>query len=253
MVRWIAGFLVANGVVVAIGGPPPTDAERHFAEKVLPVLGARCFECHAHDRAIEGGLVLDSRSGWAAGGDSGPAVVPGRPDESLLIRAIRYDDGTLQMPPTGKLSSAEIEILEQWVSMGAPDPRQGSVASKPGFDIQAGRSHWAFQPIRDPLPPAVADESWPLDAIDRFIHAALEEAGLRPAADADRHAWLRRVSYDLTGLPPTPADVADFMADTSPRARDRVVDRLLASKAFGERWARHWLDLTGYADMMGTS
>jgi len=253
MVRWIAGFLVANGVVVAIRGPPPTDAERHFAEKVLPVLGARCFECHAHDRAIEGGLVLDSRSGWAAGGDSGPAVVPGRPDESLLIRAIRYDDGTLQMPPTGKLSSSEIEILEQWVSMGAPDPRQGSVASKPGIDIEAGRSHWAFQPIRDPLPPAVADESWPLDAIDRFILAELEEAGLRPAADADRHAWLRRVSYDLTGLPPTPADIADFMADTSPRARDRVVDRLLASKAFGERWARHWLDLTGYADQMGTS
>ena len=254
MIRWPTVIVVACAGVAAVGADPATDAERHFNEKVLPVLAARCFECHAHDREIEGGLTLDSRSGWQEGGDSGPAIVPGKPDESLLVKAIRYGDAALEMPPTGKLPAAEIEIIEQWVASGAADPRQGgAVAKKRGVDIEAGRRHWAFQPVRDPAPPAVADATWPLDPVDRFLLARQEEAGLRPVADADRHAWLRRVSYDLTGLPPTPAEIAAFLSDSSPQAHERVVDRLLASRAFGERWARHWLDLTGYADQMGTS
>ena len=232
----------------------PPDADRHFREQVLPILAARCFECHAHAGEIEGGLALDSRSGWEDGGDSGPAVVPGRPDESLLVKAIRYGDAALAMPPTGRLPAAEIAILEQWVAMGAADPRQGgATVKKQGVDLEAGRQHWAFRPVRDPAPPPIADGSWPLDAIDRFVLARLEQEGLAPAADAERHAWLRRVSFDLTGLPPTPAEIAAFVTDASPQAHGRVVDRLLASRAFGERWARHWLDLTGYADQMGTS
>jgi hypothetical protein len=254
MIRWPTVIVVACAGVAAVGADPAADAERHFNEKVLPVLAARCFECHAHDREIEGGLTLDSRSGWQEGGDSGPAIVPGKPDESLLVKAIRYGDAALEMPPTGKLPAAEIEIIEQWVASGAADPRQGgAVAKKRGVDIEAGRRHWAFQPVRDPAPPAVADATWPLDPVDRFLLARQEEAGLHPLADADRYAWLRRVSYDLTGLPPTPAEIAAFLSDSSPQAHERVVDRLLASRAFGERWARHWLDLTGYADQMGTS
>jgi len=254
MLRWPTTFAVAFAGAAALAADPVSDAERHFTDKVLPVLAARCFECHAHAGEIEGGLSLDSRSGWEEGGDSGPAIVPGKPADSLLVKAIRYADAALAMPPTGKLPAAEIELLEQWVAMGAPDPRRGGAAAKKqGVDIEAGRKHWAFQPVRDPAPPAVADAGWPLDPSDRFVLARLEEAGLAPAADADRHAWLRRVSYDLTGLPPTPAEIAAFVADASPQAHERVVDRLLGSRAFGERWARHWLDLTGYADQMGTS
>jgi len=245
-------------VAACLAGPlaaaTDDDGERFFAEQVLPILETRCFECHAHGREIEGGLTLDSRSGWEQGGDSGPAVVPGSADESLLVRAVRYADAALEMPPTGKLPAAEIAILERWVASGAIDPRRGkAAASKKGVDIEAGRSHWAFQPVADPPPPEIADASWPLDPVDAFVLARLEREGLRPAADADRHAWLRRVSYDLTGLPPTPGEITAFVADASPGAHERVVDRLLAARAFGERWARHWLDLTGYADQMGTS
>jgi len=259
MLRWPSLLGGCFCLVTALAGElpagaAPADGERFFSEQVLPLLKERCFECHAHGREIEGGLALDSRSGWEQGGDSGPAVVPGKPDESLLVKAIRYGDAALEMPPTGKLAAAEIAILENWVASGAFDPREGgAVVKKKGIDVEAGRSHWAFQPVADPPPPAVADAVWPLDAIDRFVLAKLEVSGLRPVADADRHVWLRRVSYDLTGLPPTPAEIAAFVADASPQAHERVVDRLLASKAFGERWARHWLDLTGYADQMGTS
>jgi mono/diheme cytochrome c family protein len=247
--------VVAYGMMSLARGvaAEPAGGDTLFAE-ARAILEARCFECHSHGGAIEGGLALDSRGGWAEGGDSGPAIVPGKPEESLLVKAIRYADAAFEMPPTGKLPAAEIAILERWVAAGAPDPRQGNTATrKKGVDIEAGRGHWAFQPVRDPPAPAVAAGDWPLDTVDRFVLARLEQEGLRPAADADRHAWLRRVSLDLTGLPPTPAEIAAFLADSSPQAHERVVDRLLASKAFGERWARHWLDLTGYADQMGTS
>ncbi|MEN9572341.1 MAG: hypothetical protein RL514_196 [Verrucomicrobiota bacterium] len=233
------------------------DDNAYFEAKVLPLLQKRCYECHSHEKKIKGGLALDSRSGWEHGGDNGRAIEPGDLEKSLLIKAVRYTDSDLQMPTKGKLPAEEIAILEQWVKQGAADPRV-TVASgkKRVIDIEEGRKFWAFQPVADPALPAVKDASWPLDSVDRFILAKLEQASRHPVADADLHTWLRRVSLDLTGLPPTPDQVRAFIQSAigNPQsAMETVVDRLLGSHAFGERWARHWLDLTGYADMMGTS
>ena len=230
------------------------DDNAYFEAKVLPLLQKRCYECHSHEKKIKGGLALDSRSGWEHGGDNGRAIEPGDLEKSLLIKAVRYTDSDLQMPTKGKLPAEEIAILEQWVKQGAADPRV-TVASgkKRVIDIEEGRKFWAFQPVADPALPAVKDAAWPLDPLDRFILAKLEPASLRPVADADRYTWLRRVSLDLAGLPPAPTEIAEFVKDNTPNACEKVVDRLLGSRAFGERWARHWLDLTGYADMMGTS
>jgi len=225
-----------------------------FESKVLPILKERCFECHSHGTKIKGGLALDSRSGWSEGGDNGPAVKPGELEASLLVKAIRYVDSEFEMPPKAKLPADEIAILEEWVKSGAPDPRSSAAAKvKKGIDLVEGRRFWAFQPVSDPSPPAVENASWPLDPLDHFILAKQEANGIRPASDADRYTWLRRVSLDLVGLPPTEEEVLAFARDPSPQAFEEVVDRLLGSKGYGERWARHWLDLTGYADMMGTS
>jgi len=229
------------------------DGAAFFDQEVLPLLKERCFECHSHSAKIKGGLALDVRSGWETGGDHGPAVAPGKLDESLLIEAVRYTNPDMEMPPKGKLAAAEIAVLEKWVSLGAPDPRTAPVAKERVIDLEAGRQFWAFRPVANPPAPAVKDETWPLTGVDKFLLANLEAASLHPAPDADAYTWLRRVSYDLTGLPPTPAEIQAFIADTSPQARETVVDRLLNSRAFGERWARHWLDLTGYADQIGTS
>jgi hypothetical protein len=234
--------------------PAPTQEQLTFFEKkVRPVLVTHCYECHAADsKIVQGGLRLDSRAGLLQGGDTGPAIVPGKADESLLIKALRHDG--IEMPPKGKLAASVIQDFEAWIAMGAPDPR---VAKAPNvvrtIDIEEGRQHWAFQPVSDPAIPAVKDEWWSVDSLDRFVLVRLEASGLRPVADADRYTWLRRVSLDLTGLPPTPAEIEAFVRDNSPHACETVVDRLLGSRAYGERWARHWLDLTGYADMMGTS
>lgn len=229
-------------------------AEPFFETKVLPLLQKRCFECHAHETKIKGGLALDSRSGWEHGGETGPAVQPGEVEKSLLIKAVRYTDSDLQMPPKEKLSAAEIGILEQWVKAGAVDPRATEASTKKRtVNLEEGRKFWAFQPVRDQRPPAVKATQWPLDPVDQFILAKLEAAALQPVDDADRYTWLRRVHLDLTGLPPSPEEITAFVRDNAPNAPEKVVDRLLASRAFGERWARHWLDLTGYADMMGTS
>jgi hypothetical protein len=225
-----------------------------FDSKVLPILKERCFECHSHGAKIKGGLALDSRSGWSEGGDNGPAVKPGELEASLLVKAIRYVDSELEMPPKAKLPADEIAILEEWVKTGARDPRNSGIAKvKKGIDLVEGRKFWAFQPVRDSSPQQVKAASWPLDPLDRFILAKQEANGIGPAADADRYTWLRRVSLDLVGLPPTEEEVLAFAQDTSPQAFEKVVDRLLDSQGYGERWARHWLDLTGYADMMGTS
>ncbi len=227
-----------------------------FESKVLPVLQQRCYECHSHEKKIKGGLALDLKTGWQTGGDNGPAIVPGDLAKSHLIQAVRYADPDTEMPPKGKLAASEIEVLEKWVAMGAPDSRVAKVAAKAKtIDFEAGKKFWAFQPVRDAKAPVVKDNAWPLDAMDRFILAKLEAAVLQPAADADAYTWLRRVSLDLTGLPPTPQEIESFTSDLSDKsdAHAAVVDRLLQSQAFGERWARHWLDLTGYADQIGTS
>ncbi len=233
----------------------PAGAE-FFETKVRPVLVEHCFGCHSANAAkLKGGLRLDSRAGLLKGGDTGPAVVPGEPGKSRLVAAINYADVGLQMPPKGKLPAAAIADLTAWVKMGAPWP-ETSVADASGsvqaFDLQKRKAeHWAWRPVRATPPPAVRDAAWPLSPVDRFLLAKLESAGLRPAPPADRETLLRRVTFDLTGLPPTPAEQDAFLADPSPGAFAKVVDRLLASPAFGERWGRHWLDLVRYAETRG--
>ncbi|MCH2398970.1 MAG: DUF1549 domain-containing protein, partial [Pirellulales bacterium] len=207
---------------------------------------------------IDGGLRLDSRPSWIEGGDSGTPIVPGDPEASLLINAIRYENVELQMPPDGKLAQSQIDDLVKWVRSGAPDPRaerdsgQATASTLDTFDLtERVRSHWAWQPRRSVAPPDVQHTEWPRSDIDRFILARLEEAGLHPAPEADRRTWLRRVTFDLTGLPPTPVEIEQFLANSSPQACQQVVDRLLASVHFGEHWAQHWLDLVRFAETRG--
>ncbi|MBV6498548.1 MAG: hypothetical protein CJBNEKGG_00771 [Prosthecobacter sp.] len=239
-------------LLLGLAAPACGEDAAYFEKQVLPLLQKRCLECHSHAGKLKGGLALDSRSGWQTGGDHGPALVAGSPARSLIVEAVRYARPDMEMPPKGRLPDHEIEVLERWIAMGAPDPRSGPAStSATGIDIEAGRRHWAFQPVRNPPPPVVSDNAWPAGDVDRFILAAQEAAGLSPAPDTEPHTWLRRVHLDLTGLPPSPGDIASFAL--RPHDRETVVDRLLASPAFGERWARHWLDLTGYADQIGTS
>lgn len=250
-------ILIAWSASASAADEKPLSQEQveFFEQKIRPLLVERCLECHSHAEKIKGGLALDSRPGWQKGGDTGPAIVPEQPDDSLLIKAIRYGDPDLKMPPTGKLKEAEIALFEQWVKRGAPDPRAETPAEKPkkGYDPEAALKHWAYQPLQHAAIPKIRDASWPLNDIDRFILAALEQKSLSHSTDADRATWLRRVTLDLTGLPPTPEDVAVFFSDAAPDPHATVVDRLLASRAFGERWARAWLDLVGYADQIGSA
>ena len=224
-----------------------------FEKKIRPVLVEKCYSCHAADaKKIRGGLRLDTRETLLAGGDSGPVIVVGQPGKSLLIKALK-GDGVDVMPPKEKLPAPVIADFEKWVSMGAPDPRTegGAKPEKAGIDITKGREHWAFQPVKNPPLPAVADPTWAVSPIDRFILSTLTAKKLTPAKDADRRTLIRRVTFDLTGLPPTAAEVETFVNDTAPDAYDRLVDRLLASPAFGEKWGRHWLDVARYAESSG--
>lgn len=233
------------------------EKARFFTDKVLPLLQSRCFECHGDGDEIEGELNLTSRGGMLEGGESGAAIVPGDADSSNLISAVRYD--TFQMPPRDKLPDEEIEILVQWVNSGAVWPgadEQAALSSRPrqAFPLQERRqSHWAWRPIADVGVPEVSDQSWARSPIDRFVLQRLEQAGLKPAADASRRSLLRRICFDLTGLPPDLQLQERVLQD----ARDdqhvitELVDELLQSPAFGERWGRHWLDLVRYAETLG--
>lgn len=255
--RSLAGLIIlffAAPTALAEERAAPTKEQLDFFEtKIRPVLVEHCYKCHAAEaKNIEGGLRLDHREGLIKGGTRGAAIVPGQPEKSLLLKALKYNG--LEMPPKGKLAESVIGDFDTWITMGVPDPRKSDDVHKARtIDIEVGRKFWAFQPVADPAAPAVRSAAWPSDSIDRFILAKLEAKGLKPVADADRYTWLRRVTFDLTGQPPTTKEIDDFIRDQSPRAREKVVDRLLTSRAYGERWARHWLDLTGYADMMGTS
>ncbi len=231
----------------------PTAAQLEFFEKkIRPVLAAHCYQCHGPDKQ-EGALRLDSRAALLAGGDTGEAIVPGKPQESLLIEAILYGDDGYQMPPSGKLPAEIIKNLTTWVKDGVPWPKEAapSTIKNENFDLQGRAKHWSFLPIQQTQPPAVKEPQWPLVDVDRFILAKLESQGLSPVKSASRRVLIRRLYFALIGLPPTPQEVQAFLDDKSPQAVETVVDRLLASPHFGERWGRHWLDLVRYAESHG--
>ncbi len=229
-----------------------TAAQTQFFEsKIRPVLADNCYKCHsAQAQKVKAGLWLDTREGALKGGETGPAVVPGDPEKSLLIKAVRYTDPDLQMPPKDKkLSAAQIADLEAWVKMGAPDPREVTAAQKNYKD--SAKDHWAWQPLTKPAPPEVKNTTWGQTSVDNFIIAKLEAKGLKPNPVADKRTLIRRATFDLIGLPPTVEEVNAFLKDESPDAFAKVVDRLLASPHYGERWGRHWLDVARYSDTKG--
>ncbi|HVL15896.1 MAG TPA: DUF1549 domain-containing protein, partial [Gemmata sp.] len=248
----LAALLPHSPVLAQPTDKPDKAALAFFESKIRPVLVKDCYSCHSAEtkKGPKGGLLLDTRDGLLRGGDSGKAVVPGKPTESLLLKAL-HGDGVAEMPPKGKLPDTVVADFEKWVMMGVPDPRDGKAAAVAGLDIAKGREFWSFKPVTPSPAPAVKDSAWANSDIDRFVLAALEAKGLTPAPDADRQTLIRRVSIDLTGLPPTPEEVEAFVNDRSPDALAKVVDRLLASPRFGERWGRHWLDLARYADSNG--
>ena len=226
-----------------------------FEQKIRPLLHQHCYECHSADEA-SGGLLLDRAETTIKGGETGPAVVPGDVAASLLIKAVRYDDPEFSMPPSGRLSDQEIKDLETWVLNGAYDPREGThpkaIAEMggPGMSIQDGKSFWSLMPINEPGVP-VFDDSWIKTPIDSFVFQALVKAGLSPAPIADRATLIRRLKYDLLGLPPTAEEISQFVNDPRKDAYRRLVDQYLSSEQYGVRWGRHWLDVARYADSNG--
>ena len=264
------------GMLLLLAGTT-ARADEFFVQKIEPILKARCFECHSHEKSIEGGLTLDSKSGWQQGGTGGPAIVPGKPEVSLLIKAISHVEKDLKMPPDRRLPVEEIALLTEWVRRGAIDPR---VLTPPTTLPTAARDHstweaefqsrldwWSLKPMSRPELLTIADGPWAREPVDRFIRAKLAAVGLLPArsllgldeASKDGEAasraraetLLRRLSFVLTGLPPAPADVRDFARSHSDADYERIVDRLLKSPHFGERFARQWMDVVRYTDTYG--
>ncbi|MGB7345419.1 MAG: DUF1553 domain-containing protein [Pirellulaceae bacterium] len=226
-----------------------------FEKHVRPTLVRECIRCHG-DKKQQGGLRLDTAALLAKGGDSGDAISIDDPSQSHLIRAIRYEDPALEMPPRGKLPQATIAAFEKWIELGAPDPRNKTPTESSSTQggpptIEVGRKFWSFQPIASPRPPSVADTAWARTTIDQFVLARIEQAGMSVVDDARPHVLARRAYYDLTGLPPTPAELHAFVKDPSPNAYENLIDRLLDSPKFGERWGRHWLDVVRFAQSSG--
>mgnify|MGYP003336151989 CR=1 FL=1 len=255
---WVStpAFFFFATLTLAHGAEAGTD---FFESKIRPVLVKNCYPCHSAEAGkSKGGLQLDTREGIRTGGDSGPAVVPGELEKSLLIGAIRHDNADLAMPPEkagGKLPDAVIRDFEAWVKMGAPDPRTGGakpVAKK--YDTSQAKNWWAYQPLQKSPVPSPKDAAWARGDIDRFVLAALEAKGLKPVADAELTTLARRIHFDLTGLPPTPEETDAFLKSAAinrETAIAQLVDRLLASPRFGEHWGRHWLDVARYAESSG--
>lgn len=244
---WVLGIAAARGA-------GPGDAGIAFFEaRIRPVLAARCYRCHsAQARAakkLKGGLLLDNPEGILKGGDSGPALVAGKPAASPLLKALRHD-GELHMPPDSRLPEESIKDFEKWIALGVPVPHADPVVRR-GIDLEAARRSWAFRPLAPAAPPAVRQAGWVRTPVDRFILARLEEKAIAPNPAAGREKLIRRASFDLWGLPPTSAEIDAFVNDTSPGAFDNLVDRLLEGPHYGERWARHWLDLARFAESGG--
>ncbi len=253
-------FLASLLSVMRVASAIDIEAEQlaFFENKVRPLLVEYCYECHSHGSEISGGLALDSSAGWQKGGDSGVAINPGKPADSLLMKAVRYQDADLEMPPDGKLDAGSIETLRKWIEMGAPDPRTEQVADaapeKKGPIQISALDLWSLQPITRPEPPSISDPLWAREPIDAFVKAKLDEAKLLPAPPAEARMLFRRLYLNLIGLPPGPEEMDAFLvaaADYRESAVRQTVDTLLASQSYGERWARHWLDLTAYADTLG--
>jgi mono/diheme cytochrome c family protein len=232
---------------------PLTKQETDFFEtKIRPIFAKNCYECHSVEQhKSKGGLVLDTRDGWMKGGKHGQAIIPGNPAKSFLIKAVNQVVPDYEMPPDDKLKDDEIAALTEWVKMGAPDPRIASTGSKLTGLTDKARAHWAYQPMKHPPVPAVHDRSWVKTPIDAFVLAKLEANDMKPSPPASRETLIRRATYDLIGLPPTPEEVEEFVNDPSPNAFEKVVDRLLASPHYGERWGRYWLDTARYSDTTG--
>ncbi|MEY5025699.1 MAG: hypothetical protein RLZZ244_1227 [Verrucomicrobiota bacterium] len=242
-------LLAWNGSVLGAAGSGITpEQEQFFENKVRPILAKHCIKCHSvAEGKMKGGLGLDNRAATLKGGETGPAVKPGDLRQSLLIKAVVYDDPDLQMPPKGeKLSTEQIDTLKEWVLMGAPDPREGEAGKG-----DSSKQHWAFQPVSRPAPPTVKNAAWCKNSVDKFILAGLEAKEMVPAPPASKETLLRRAYFDLIGLPPSPREIQAFVSDASPNAFEKVLDQLLSSPRYGERWARHWLDTARYSDTKG--
>jgi hypothetical protein len=253
VVVWI---FTAAGAAEAWAQATKSPGHAFFEQKIRPILVEHCYSCHSQEaqqkKKLQAELFLDSQEGILYGGESGPALVKGKSSESLLIKALKYDG--VEMPPTGQLPESVIADFAKWIDMGAPDPRIGRPAGAPAkrvIDVDAGRTFWSFRPLMKVGPPTVRNSDWCRTPIDRFIVAAQEQQGLTPNATASPEILVRRAYFDLVGLPPSPEDVAAFVADQSPDAYSKLIDKLLASPQYGERWGRHWLDVARYAESGG--
>ena len=252
----LMAFIVLSATCLPAAEPQPDQKQIHFFEsKIRPLFIKHCYDCHGPDEQ-ESGLRIDTFKGIVKGGKAGSLVVPGKPEQSLLVTAVKYQTPDLQMPPDEKLSKQEIEDLTNWVKMGAPYPNADlsllrAANEKGKIDLEKEREFWSFQPVKKPALPEVKQSEWVKNPIDQLILYKLEQAGLTPAKPADKRTLIRRTTFDLTGLPPTPQEIDDFLNDSSPQAFEKVVDRLLASPHYGEHWARHWLDVARYADSNG--
>ena len=233
---------------------PTQEQLAFFEKKIRPVLVESCYKCHsAESEKVKGELLLDTRDGIRKGGTSGPSIIAGNPDRSPLIKGMRHKDPDTAMPPKEKLPDAVVADFEAWVKMGAPDPREGKAVANNKYvvDVEKGRSFWAFVAPKKAPAPEVKNAAWATSSIDRHILADLEKNGIKPVGNADKRTLLRRIYLDLTGLPPTSEEMEAFVADAAPNAFEKVVDKLLASPRFGERWGRHWLDIARYAESSG--
>ena len=255
MTKHLAILLLA--ALPALAAEPTTEKTEFFEKHIRPVLVEACYKCHsAADQKRKGGLTLDAKEATLRGGESGkPGVVAGNVSASMIYKAMTWEDEDMQMPPKEKLPAEVLANFKKWIEMGAPDPRENQVVNASGgkrvIDMDEGRKHWAFQKPVKHGPPAVKTAGWAKTEIDQFVLAGIEANGLHPMRDADRPTLIRRIAFDLTGLPPTPDEVKAFVADQSPEALKRVIDMYLDSERYGERWARHWLDVARYGESSG--